>query len=109
MSASLPLRRRQLRRDTSRRARCCEVRRRQALLTCRQWASASSLRGLRRFVVDMNFQQKAPVLGFERTMQSARRTACIGVGRKAFASITLFIVADGQVAGDEVHLFLVIV
>jgi hypothetical protein len=57
----------------------------------------------------MNFQQEATVLGFERTMQSARRAARIGVGRKALASITLFIVADSQVAGDEVHLLPIVV
>jgi hypothetical protein len=48
-------------------------------------------------------------LGLERPVHCAGRPAGIGARDERLATITLGIVADGQVALDQVHLFPVIV
>src|ERR1700733_3907820 len=63
----------------------------------------------RRFVVDMNLQKQAPMLRFKWTMEGARRPACVGVWRKADATITIRVVADDQVTRDKVNLFPIVV
>ena len=53
----------------------------------------------------MHFQQQTAVDGLERSVGCVRRPACVGVGWKALAAFSLFIVADDQIARDEINLF----
>ena len=53
----------------------------------------------------MDFEQQAAAVRFERAVYGAGRAAGIGAGREAFAALALGIVADGQIAVEEIHLF----
>jgi hypothetical protein len=62
-----------------------------------------------RFVVNMNLQKEAALLGFERTVEGARWPAGVGVWRKTLAPVAVGIIADYQIARDKVNFFPVIV
>src|SRR5262249_57626592 len=59
-----------------------------------------------RVIVD--FEQQAAGLGFERAMHRTRRAARIGAWSEGLAAASLGVVADGQVALDEINLFPVV-
>src|SRR4051812_27600857 len=52
----------------------------------------------------MYFHEQAAVDRLERPMRRMRRAACIGIGREALASLSLVVVADDQVARDQIDL-----
>src|SRR6266571_1093112 len=65
-----------------------------------------ALRGL---VVVMHFEQEAARFRLERAVRRSRRAASVGAGPEACAALAVAVVADDQIARDEIHLFPVIV
>src|SRR6266567_2564023 len=59
--------------------------------------------------VIMDLEEQAAAVRLERTVHGPGRTAGIGAGRKALAALAFGIVADGQIALDQVDLFPVFV
>src|SRR5712691_814524 len=59
--------------------------------------------------VIMDFQEQAAAVRFERTVHGPRRTAGIGSRREAFAALAFGVVADRQIALDQIDLFPVFV
>src|SRR5262245_64174229 len=57
----------------------------------------------------MDLIEHASFHRLERSVHSTRRTAGIGWSRETLAAIALRIVADDEIAGEQVHLFPVIV
>src|SRR5258708_5332103 len=51
----------------------------------------------------MDLEQEAAAVRFERAVHRAGRAAGIGAGREALATPPLGVVADGQIAVDEIH------
>src|SRR5579862_2104695 len=62
-----------------------------------------------RRIVVMHLQQDAALVGAEGSVRRAGRTAGIGPGRERLPAFALRVIADGQIAGDEEHLFPIIV
>src|SRR5438874_6443637 len=60
-----------------------------------------------RVIVDL--EQEAAAVRLEGAVHRAGRAAGIGVGREALAAFALGIVADRQIAVDEIHLFPILV
>lgn len=54
-------------------------------------------------VVDLH--QHAAVFGLEGSVISLRRTAGVGVRRKALTAIAFLIITNREVTGDEINLF----
>src|SRR5438034_8293074 len=52
----------------------------------------------------MDFEEEAAAFRFERAVDGTGRAAGVGAGRKALAAAPQGIVADGQVAVDQIHL-----
>src|SRR5687768_18621458 len=77
---------------------------RNAATICSAASSSSSDR-----VEIVNFEQQAAVDGFERSVRRMRRSTGIGVGREAFAALTDLVVANGQIARDEIDLLPIVV
>src|SRR5207244_9410468 len=65
-----------------------------------------ALRGL---VIVMHLEQKAARFRPERSVRRSRRTASVRMGTEAGAASAVPVVADDQIARDEIHLFPVIV
>src|SRR5580692_4743005 len=74
------------------------------LAEARSTASDCSV-GASRWVIVVDFEQQAAVLGFERAMIRAGRAARVGHRPVTLAAPALFVIADGQVAGNQEHLF----
>lgn len=53
----------------------------------------------------MYFHEQAAVDRLEGPMGRVRRAACIGVGRETLATLPLVVIADDQVARDQIDLF----
>src|SRR5262249_52497723 len=64
---------------------------------------------VRALVVIVNLVQQAAALGLERPVISARRPASISRGVERLAALALRIVADDEVAGNEIDLFPMVV
>src|SRR5258706_11943060 len=61
------------------------------------------------FIVIMDFEQQAALLGFERTMMNAGRAAGIGRAEEGLAALALRVAADDEIAGEEINLLPMIV
>src|ERR1700680_3312475 len=73
-------------------------------------ANARNLGGLfSAFVIIVDFEQHAALLRFEWAVMNAGRPAGIGRAVKSFATFSLRIIADDQIAGEEINLFPMIV
>src|SRR4029077_2514652 len=59
-------------------------------------------------VVIMDLVEQAAALGFEWSVMDAGRAAGIGTSRERLAARALPVIADDEVAGNEVHLLPVI-
>src|ERR1700730_6648104 len=57
----------------------------------------------------MNLEQQAPALRLERSVLDAGRTAGVGRRFEWLAALALGVIADGEVARDEIDLFPMIV
>src|ERR1043165_1876817 len=64
---------------------------------------------LRRLVEIMDLEQRAAAVRLERPVRRAGRPARIGAGREILAALALRIVADGEVAVQQIDLFPVFV
>src|SRR5437764_14183345 len=56
-------------------------------------------------IVIMDFEEEAAAVRFERAMHGPGRPAGIGAGGEALAALAGGIVADSQIAFDEINLF----
>src|SRR5207245_5387300 len=63
----------------------------------------------RAFVVVMHFEQETACFRFEWSVERSRRAACVRAGAEAGAAFAVSVVADDQIARDEIYLFPVIV
>src|SRR6266446_2865625 len=72
-------------------------------------ASPRGQLAFRAFVVIMHLEEKAACFRFERPVKRPRRAAGVGVGTEAGTAFAVPVVADDQVARDEIHLLPVIV
>ncbi len=57
----------------------------------------------------MDLVEHAAVLRLERAVNGAGRAASIGRGRERFAAFALLVIADGEIAGQEIDLLPVVV
>src|SRR5438105_14717980 len=76
-------------------------------LICVEWASTAKPVADGSLVI-VNLEQQTAAIRLERTVHRAGRPAGIGAGREILAAPTLGIVADRQIALDEIHLFPII-
>src|SRR5258708_6642529 len=60
-------------------------------------------------IVIVGLEKDAAGLGLERAVHGSRRPAGVGVGKELFSVVTIFVVSDNEVSGDQVHLLPVFV
>src|SRR5258708_27759667 len=61
------------------------------------------------FIVIMDFEQQAALLGFERPVMNAGRAARIGRAEEGLAALALRVAADDEIAGEKINLLPMIV
>src|SRR5580704_11404809 len=66
-------------------------------------------RFMHRLIVDMHLQQQTPGLRLERSVKGARRSASISIRMKLLPTISILIIPNDQIAGNQIDFLPVIV